>query len=133
MRSKPRSAKANKKTGILKASHSKTIYDLQAEICAALANPVRLQILDILSHGEKTPSQLLEVLQVPKANLSQHLTVLKDAGILQARKEGLYQYLSLSIPKIKDACSLVKSVLIEKIANEEKKNSELIKELKNQR
>lgn len=111
---------------------SKTIYDLQAEICSALASPVRLHILELLSSGEKSASQLLEVLDIPKANLSQHLAVLKDVGIIQTRKEGLFQYMSLSIPKIKDACGLVRSVLVERMAQEEKKNSELIKELKGQ-
>lgn len=114
-------------------SQGKTIYDMQAEICSALASPVRLHILDLLSEGEKTASELLEVLDIPKANLSQHLSVLKDAGIIKSRKEGLFQYMSLSIPKIKDACSLVRAVLVEKIALDEKKNSEIIKELKAQR
>ena len=116
-----------------KTTQSKNIYELQAEICSALANPVRLHILDLLSAGEKTSTDLLEILEIPKANLSQHITVLKDAGIIQSRKDGVFQYLSLSIPKIKDACSLVRSVLLEKMAHEEKKNSELIKELKSQR
>jgi ArsR family transcriptional regulator len=113
-----------------KKSQSKTIYELQADICSALAHPVRLHILDLLSDDEKTVGDLLEILKIPKANLSQHIAVLKDAGILKARKEGLYSYLSLSIPKIKEACSLVRSVLIDKISNEEKQNSNLIKELK---
>jgi ArsR family transcriptional regulator, virulence genes transcriptional regulator len=117
----------------LKPSQKKTIYDLQAEICSALASPVRLQILDLVSESEKTVSELLEVLAIPKANLSQHLAVLKDAGIIQARKKGLFQYMSLSLPKVKDACALVRSVLLEKIALEEKKNAELIKELRAQR
>ncbi len=114
-------------------SQSKSIYGLQAEICSALASPVRLQILDLLSEEEKTASELLEVLKIPKANLSQHLAVLKDAGIIRSRKEGLFQYMSLSLPKIKDACALVRSVLLEKIAFEEKQNSELIRELRAQR
>ena len=114
-------------------SQTKTIYDLQAEICSALASPVRLQILDLVSESEKTASELLEILEIPKANLSQHLAVLKDAGILRSRKEGLFQYMSLSLPKIKDACALVRSVLLEKIAMEEKRNAEMIKELKAQR
>lgn len=121
-----------KKTG-KRPSQTKTIYDLQAEICSALASPVRLQILDLVSESEKTASELLEVLGIPKANLSQHLAVLKDAGILHSRKEGLFQYMSLSLPKIKDACVLVRSVLLEKIAMEEKRNAEMIKELKAQR
>jgi ArsR family transcriptional regulator len=116
-----------------KQSQTKTIYDLQAEICSALASPVRLQILDLVSESEKTASELLEELEIPKANLSQHLAVLKDAGIIRSRKEGLFQYMSLSIPKIKDACALVRSVLLEKIAIEEKHNAELIKELRAQR
>ena len=116
-----------------KLSQTKTIYDLQAEICSALASPVRLQILDLVSESEKTASELLEILEIPKANLSQHLAVLKDAGIIHARKEGLFQYISLSLPKIKDACALVRSVLLEKIALEEKRNAELIKELRAQR
>jgi len=110
-----------------------TIYDYQAEICSALANATRLEILDLLSKKEMTSSELLEVLEIPKANLSQHLAVLKKAGILQSRKEGLYQYESLAIPKIKDACSLVRSVLMEKMAQDEKHNSLIIKELKSQR
>ncbi|MCC6138309.1 MAG: winged helix-turn-helix transcriptional regulator [Bdellovibrionaceae bacterium] len=114
-------------------SQKKTIYDLQAEICAALANPVRLQILDLLSEGEKSATDLLDILDIPKANLSQHLAVLKEAGILKYRREGLFQYMSLSIPKIKDACMLVRSVLIEKMAIEEKHNLQLMKELKSQR
>jgi len=118
---------------IPKTTQSKNIYELQAEICSALANPVRLHILDLLANSEKTSTDLLNILEIPKANLSQHITVLKDAGIIQSRKDGVFQYLSLSIPKIKDACSLVRSVLLEKMALEEKKNSELIKELKSQR
>src|SRR3989338_1225263 len=116
-----------------KSPQTKTIYYMQAEICSALASPVRLQILDLISESEKTATELLDVLSIPKANLSQHLAVLKDAGIIHARKEGLFQYMSLSIPKIKEACALVRSVLRDRIAMEEKHNAELIKELRAQR
>jgi len=117
----------------VKVSQMSAIYDMQAEICSALASPVRLHILDLVAGGEKTSGEILEILGIPKANLSQHLSVLKDVGILQSRKDGQFQYLSLAIPKIKEACAIVKSVLAEKIVNEEKKNSELIRELRAQR
>jgi len=117
----------------VKVSQMSAIYDMQAEICSALASPVRLHILDLVAGGEKTSGEILEKLGIPKANLSQHLSVLKDVGILQSRKDGQFQYLSLAIPKIKEACAIVKSVLAEKIVNEEKKNSELIRELRAQR
>ena len=109
------------------------VYELQANICSALASPVRLKILDILGDGEKNFGDLLEELQIPKANLSQHLSVLKDAGILNTRKEGLFQYVSVALPKVKDACFLVKNILLEKMAMDEKKNSELMKKLRAKR
>lgn len=107
----------------------KKIYELQANICHALSHPVRLHILDLLSNSELTSSELLEVLKIPKANLSQHLTVLKDAGILKSRKDGQFQYLSLAIPKIKDACALVGNILSEQIFEEEKRMIELRKNI----
>jgi len=111
---------------------NKILYEMQAEICYALSHPVRLEILDILSTAEKTSSELLEILQIPKANLSQHLTVLKDSGILKTRKEGQFQYVSLAIPKIKDACTLVRTILADRIDGEEKRMSELKKNLTQQ-
>lgn len=111
----------------------KRMYQLQAEICGALANPVRLHILDLLGEGELSSSQLLEELEIPKANLSQHLSVLKEAGILHTRKEGLFQYASLAVPTIREACSLVKTVLAERLAQEEKENAQMMRELKGKR
>lgn len=111
---------------------NKVLYELQAEICYALSHPVRLEILDILSQNEKTSSDLLAILDIPKANLSQHLTVLKDAGILKTRKEGQFQFVSLAIPKIKDACSLVRGILADRIDEEEKRMGELKKNLTQQ-
>jgi ArsR family transcriptional regulator len=109
----------------------KLIYEMQANICHALSHPVRLHILDLLSHAEMSSSELLEELKIPKANLSQHLTVLKDAGILKTRKDGQFQFLSLAIPKIKDACAIVGSILSEQICEEEKRMSELRKNISN--
>ena len=99
---------------------TRRLYELQAEICSALAHPIRLQILDLLSEGEKNSSQLLEILKIPKANLSQHLSVLRDAGLVNTRREGLFHFFSVAIPQIKDACSLVKRVLNEKLTEQER-------------
>lgn len=114
----------------LGTSNKKTVYELQAQICSALAHPIRLEILDLISDGEKNAGELLEILQIPKANLSQHLSVLKDGGVIVARKEGLFQYFSLAIPKIKEACGMIKGILSERIAQEDEQNSMLLKELK---
>ena len=105
------------------------IYEMQANICHALSHPVRLYILDLLSTEDMSSTQLLEVLEIPKANLSQHLTVLKDAGVLKSRKEGSFQVLSLAIPKIKDACQLVRGILIDRLNEDQKAMNEIKKNL----
>ena len=94
------------------------IYERQAEICAALASPVRLMILDLLSEGEATATELQKELGLPKSNLSQHLRVLKSAGILNVRSEGLFQYMSIAIPEVMQACALVGKVLSVQVQKE---------------
>ena len=109
-----------------KTNNNMALYEMQANICHALSHPIRLYILDILSSEEMSSSQLLEILEIPKANLSQHLSVLKEAGILKTRKEGGFQVISLAIPKIKDACQLVRGILMDRL-NEEQKIMGLLK------
>lgn len=107
-----------------------TLYEMQADICHALSHPVRLYILDLLASSEgMTSTQLLEVLEIPKANLSQHLSVLRDAGILKQHKVGSFQMLTLAIPKIKDACQLVRGILSDRLNEEQKNMTELKKKL----
>lgn len=108
----------------------KELYQMQADLCCALSHPVRLQILDLLANSEKCSTQLLEILELPKANLSQHLHVLKNAGIIKSRKEGSFYYFSVALPKIKEACSIVSCVLEEKIVQDELKFGNLKKNLK---
>ena len=101
------------------AQIDRKISDLQAEFYRALASSVRLEILELISSSkELNCSQLLDALKIPKANLSQHLTVLKDAGILKFRKDGQFQYVSLAIPEMLEACKIVRSLLLVKLENE---------------
>ena len=118
---------------IKKMANDMILYEMQADICHALSHPVRLYILDLLASSEEMSStQLLEVLGIPKANLSQHLSVLKDAGILKQHKVGSFQMLTLALPKIKDACHLVRGILSDRLKEEQKSMSELKKKLDGQ-
>jgi|Deesub1362B_J571_1020462.scaffolds.fasta_scaffold00011_207 ArsR family transcriptional regulator len=91
----------------------KKIFELQAEICKTLTNPKRLEIIHALKNGERTVTELVNILGIPKANVSQHLGVLRTKGILKARREGVNIYYSISNPKVIQACSLMREVLIE--------------------
>ena len=87
------------------------LYRLQAEICRVMGHPRRLAILDLLGDGEKSTAALLRALRVSKVNLSQHLAVMKNAGVVVSRREGREMFYRLAYPEIKDACRLTREVL----------------------
>ena len=94
----------------------KTIYELQAEICKILASPKRIEIITALKEGEKTVTEIIECLGIPKANVSQHLALMRLKGILKTRREGINIYYSIANPKVVQACSLMREVLSDLLA-----------------
>jgi len=94
----------------------KKLYEMQAELCKTLSNPKRLEILDILKEREEiSVNHLAEMLEIPKANTSQHLAVLRQAGVVATRKDGINVYYSLRSAKISEACSLTRQILLERL------------------
>ena len=91
----------------------KSIFEMQAEICKTLTNPKRIEILNTLKNEEKTVTELVIALGASKANVSQHLAVMRHKGILTSRREGVNIYYRVSNPKVIDACALMKEVLFE--------------------
>ena len=89
------------------------IYELHAGICHTLANPKRLEIIDKLRTRELSVTELTEALEISQGNLSQHLSLMRQRGIVTTRREGLNIYYSLSNPKIIQACDLMREVLLE--------------------
>lgn len=73
------------------------IFERQATICKAFANPIRLEMLDLLGSGEWIVGDLQQQLGISKANMSQHIGVLKSAGVIQVRRQGRQFFCSLSI------------------------------------
>jgi len=71
------------------------MYDGLAKLMKALANPARLEIIEMLSQGEKSVEGVVEATSLTVANASQHLQVLKNNNIVKSRKEGHYVYYSL--------------------------------------
>jgi len=103
----------------------KTIFEMQAEVCKTIASPKRLEIINALKEGEKSVTELVEILGVPKANVSQHLAMMRHKGILRARREGVNIYYSISNPKVIDACNLMREVLME-MMRERRKIAKLV-------
>ena len=92
------------------------LFALHAEVCKAMANPTRLKILNALQHGEQPVQVLAKSLKVRKANLSQHLAVLRQRGIVATRREGLNIYYRCANPKMLKACDILREVLLEQLA-----------------
>jgi len=93
------------------------LWEMQADICQTLANPKRLQILNLLKEGEMSVGAMVDALGVAKANLSQHLGVMRQKGILVSRREGTSIFYHLATPHIAEACKIMRLVLLEALTN----------------
>jgi len=91
------------------------IYQAHADICKTFSNPWRLRIVEALGTGEQTVTALVEALGIPKSNVSQHLAIMRDKGVVLARREGGHVFYGLSSPKILEACRLMREVLMERM------------------
>ena len=74
---------------------------------AALAEPMRLRLLHALFDGEKSVGTLVGLSGGTQANVSRHLQMLMDAGMLTRRKEGLQVFYGIGDPSIFELCELV--------------------------
>lgn len=93
------------------------VFERQARICKAFANATRLHMLDLLGKRDWAASDLQEQLGISKANLSQHVAILKAAGIVGTRRKGRQVYFSLVMPEVKSACRLIRDVLRAQVRN----------------
>lgn len=94
----------------------KRLYELHAEICQTLSNPKRLEILDLLREGEMSVGELASRMGIRVANLSQHLAILRERGVVITRREGVNIYYRVANPKIIQACMLIREVLHDQLA-----------------
>ena len=94
----------------MKSPFPKAVYNRNAEIYRLLANPIRLEILNSIKYQELSVEQLIEILQLKKANVSQHLAMLRHARIVTCRREGLNVYYKIVDPRIIEPCRILKEV-----------------------
>jgi len=85
-------------------------YQQQASICKALANPTRLHLIEMLGRKERWASELQQGLGISKANLSQHLSVLKAAGVVSTQRDGKQLYCGIALPEVKQASLLLRNL-----------------------
>ena len=93
------------------------LYERRAGICKAFANPLRLKILDLVAKHSRPVSELRQRLGISDANLSQHLAILKAAGVVGTTRTGKQVECYLAIPEVKEACALISDVLRAQVKN----------------
>ena len=91
------------------------VFQLQAEFCKSLADAKRLMIIHELRDGEKSVNELVEKLGLKQSNTSQHLAILRKAGIITPHREGNTIYYELANPRIGEACDLVQGFIAEQL------------------
>lgn len=91
----------------LEGTPSPEVLDLIAERFRALAEPVRLQILMVLAKGERTVGEVVEATGCKQANVSKHLGLLLDEGLVARRKDGMNAWYRIADPSVLELCSVV--------------------------
>ncbi|OGS07734.1 MAG: transcriptional regulator [Elusimicrobia bacterium RIFOXYA1_FULL_47_7] len=88
---------------------------MHARMCRVFTSAKRLEVLNLLRNRELSVGELMERAGISQANLSQHLGVLRNEGIVQTRRKGVKIYYSLTSPKISEAFDKMREVLLEKL------------------
>lgn len=101
------------------------IYDLKADLLSALGHGNRIRILEFLKNGEKCNCDIYPALDLEQSNLSRHMKILQEAGIVSARKDGLKVYYNILDPRIYDLIDGVTEIVKTNL----KRSLELIEQL----
>jgi DNA-binding transcriptional ArsR family regulator len=103
-----------KQSEIEKSTQQK-LFQMQCEICKALAHPIRMAIIDRLKDKEIGAAVLISDLGISKANLSKQMSLLIHGGIVESRREGRQIFYRLTDPEIREACAIMSSVLYRRL------------------
>jgi DNA-binding transcriptional ArsR family regulator len=96
--------------GIELATNTDEDYQRTAVIGRALADPKRLCVLETLAGGEVSVSDLSSLVGCQVPNMSQHLAVLRAAGLVTTRRDGSTVYYRLADPRVLEAFRLIQSI-----------------------
>ncbi len=91
----------------IKSPYPKSTYVRNAKIYKLMANPKRLEILNLLKNHELTGSDFVEIMGIRKADVSQNLTILRDLKLVKFRREGKNVFYSITNLKIVELCKIL--------------------------
>jgi len=99
------------------------LIQIESDFLKAIAQPTRLKILYFLRRGERCACEIIPKMKEDQSNISRHLTHMRDAGILESRKEGVSVYYKITDRRVFTLLSLVD----EMVKAEIKKKAKVLK------
>ncbi|QLY28155.1 ArsR/SmtB family transcription factor [Nocardia huaxiensis] len=94
------------------------LYQMKADFFKTLGHPVRIRVLELLSEREHAVSEMLDEVGVEAANLSQQLSILRRAGLVSARREGLSVTYELTSPQVAELLATARAILTGVVAGQ---------------
>lgn len=94
---------------------NRKLYEMHAEICKVLTNPKRIEILNLLRDGERSVGDLALLAELPQTSVSQHLSFLRQKGMVVSRRDGSSIYYTVANEKIFSAMDIMKELLLERL------------------
>lgn len=107
-------------------ANNKELYRLHADFCKFMGNAKRIEILFLLGKKEMCVDEIASAMEVNVPNISQHLAVMREKGVVEVRREGNRLYYSISNPKTLQACNIMREAMVEQM----EKQVAMIKSLK---
>ena len=95
----------------MKKNEKRLLFDRQAEIAKAVAHPLRMAVIDFLKDGEQCVCDIADHVGAERSNVSRHLGVMVNAGVLGCHKEGLKVFYTLRTPCMLDFLACVTRVI----------------------
>jgi DNA-binding transcriptional ArsR family regulator len=90
-------------------------YRLHADVCRVLTDPKRLMLIAALRAGERSVGELALEIGAALPNASQHLAVLRTAGLVEGRRVGTTVVYRLAEPAISDACDIISAIVMRRL------------------
>ena len=87
------------------------LYQAKADFFRTLGHPARIRVLELLAEEDLPVHRLLAVIDIEASNLSQQLSVLRQAGLVHQRREGGEVIYALAVPEVRDLLLAARHIL----------------------
>jgi len=97
------------------AVSNKELFEIHADFCKFMGNAKRIEILFLLGEEELCVEEIAHKMCIPIPNVSQHLSIMRDKGVVESRRASTKIFYRLANPKTLQACILMREAMVERM------------------